>query len=222
MSAHTAPAVPASFPDLSAVAAHLREVLTDKRFVVLYAYNGTGKTRLSTEFKTIGKQRDATGEVVDQDTLYFNAYTEDLFSWDNDLENDAERVLQLNNLSSFFDGLRDYSMDVKIGKLLERYADFDFRIMLERRESLGPPETSELVLPPAVLFFRERDKDNARSPSRFHEAKRICSSGVSFSRSSNGDEPGSSQPRCPAPNRGGLRRRMSGSSTSTLMTPSRR
>jgi hypothetical protein len=152
------------FPDLRALAAHLRLVLQDKKFVVLYAYNGTGKTRLSTEFKAIGKRRGAAGEIVEQDTLYFNAYTEDLFYWDNDLENDAQRVLELNNDSTFFDGLRDYSMDVKIGKLLERYADFNFRILLERREPPVPPDTREQVLPPAVLFFRERDKDNAPVP----------------------------------------------------------
>ena len=28
-----------------------------KKFVLLYAYNGTGKTRLSTAFKDLGKQR---------------------------------------------------------------------------------------------------------------------------------------------------------------------
>ena len=67
---------------------------------MLYAYNGTGKTRLSTEFRDFGKRRDAAGEVVEQDTLYFNAYTEDLFNWDNDLENDTQRVLELNDDSS--------------------------------------------------------------------------------------------------------------------------
>lgn len=169
MSAHVAPSTPVapvskSFLDLQALAAHLRAVLQDKRFVVLYAYNGTGKTRLSTEFKNIGKRRGAAGEVIEQDTLYFNAYTEDLFNWDNDLENDAHRVLELNNDSTFFDGLRDYSMDVKIGNLLDRYADFDFDILLERRKPAVPPETLEQVLPPAVLFFRERDKDNAPVP----------------------------------------------------------
>ncbi|MES2521396.1 MAG: anticodon nuclease [Gemmatimonadota bacterium] len=153
-----------SFPDLPALAAHLRTVLNDKRFVVLYAYNGTGKTRLSTEFKKIGKRRNPMGEIVEQDTLYFNAYTEDLFSWDNDLENDAHRVLELNDDSTFFEGLRDYSMDVKIGKLLDRYADFAFDILLERRKPAVPPNSMGQDLPPAVLFFRERDKDNAPIP----------------------------------------------------------
>ena len=53
-----APAAPASkaFPDLPALAKHLRDELQTKKFVLLYAYNGTGKTRLSTEFKNLGKQ----------------------------------------------------------------------------------------------------------------------------------------------------------------------
>ena len=69
------------FADLNALAAHLREELRqDKKFILLYAYNGTGKTRLSTAFKDLGKHGD------ERDTLYFNAFTEDLFTWDNDLE----------------------------------------------------------------------------------------------------------------------------------------
>jgi len=46
--------------------------------VLLYAYNGIGKTRTSMAFKDIAK---GEGEA---DTLYFNAFTEDLFTWDND------------------------------------------------------------------------------------------------------------------------------------------
>lgn len=153
-----------TFADLPSLSAHLRTLLQEKRFVVLYAYNGTGKTRLSTEFKNIGKQKNAAGEVTERDTLYFNAFTEDLFNWDNDLENDQQRLLELNDDSTFFDGLRDYSMDVKIGKLLERYADFNFRILPERRRPAVPPETNDQLLRPAVLFFRERDKDNAPIP----------------------------------------------------------
>ena len=47
----------------------------DKDFILLYAYNGTGKTRLSMEFKEIGKRKKGQ----ERDTLYFNAFTEDLF-----------------------------------------------------------------------------------------------------------------------------------------------
>lgn len=158
----TAPA-PESFPDLPALAQRLRNELETKKYIFLYAYNGTGKTRLSTEFKNLGKKVNAAGQM-DRDTLYFNAFTEDLFNWDNDLENDHQRVLELNDESRFFAGLREFSMDVKIGKLLERYADFNFRIDYERRKPPTPPETQERALPPAVVFFRERDRDGGPIP----------------------------------------------------------
>jgi hypothetical protein len=96
-------------------------------FVLLFAYNGTGKTRLSMAFKDAGKKKKG----ITRDTLYFNAYTEDLFSWDNDLKNDSQRVLRLNKVSRFFDGFRELALEEKIFPYLERYADFDFRIDYE-------------------------------------------------------------------------------------------
>ena len=118
----------AIFPDLPAVAQHLRAELQTKKSVLIYAYNGTGKTRLSTEFKNLGKVVSAEGETTQQDTLYFNAFTEDLFYWDNDLANDRERVLKFNKGSRFFAGLGELEMDNRIRPLLNRYSDFDFRI----------------------------------------------------------------------------------------------
>ena len=117
-----------TFMDLNSLAAHLREELEDKKFILLYAYNGTGKTRLSTAFKDRGKVVSTDDETERGDTLYFNAFTEDLFSWDNDLENDSERKLTLNTDSSFFAGLESMEMDNRIRSLLDRYADFEFRI----------------------------------------------------------------------------------------------
>jgi wobble nucleotide-excising tRNase len=116
------------FADLNALAAHLRQELQNKKFILLYAYNGTGKTRLSMEFKDLGRNGDA------RDTLYFNAYTEDLFSWDNDLEGDQERVLKLNSASSFFSGLRDLELENRIRPFLQTYADIDFNIDYEKSE----------------------------------------------------------------------------------------
>lgn len=111
-----------SFEDLETLAAHLRLELEKKRFILLYAYNGVGKTRLSAAFKELGKEND------EPDTLYFNAFTEDLFSWDNDLQDDRERKLRLNKDSRFFTSLWELEMDNRIRPLLSRYADFDFLI----------------------------------------------------------------------------------------------
>ena len=118
-------AEPVSFNDLLALARHLRDELENKKFILLYAYNGVGKTRLSTEFKNLGKD---TEDENKRDTLYFNAFTEDLFTWDNDLEGDSERTLKLNADSRFFAGLKELEMDNRIRPLIHRYVDFDFRI----------------------------------------------------------------------------------------------
>src|SRR5437588_12341595 len=112
----------ASYFNLQALAEHLREELRARKPVLLYAYNGTGKTRLSGAFKDLGKKGD------NWDTLYFNAFTEDLFQWENDLDYDRKRVLKLNEKSRLFMGLAELEMDVKIGQMLERYVDFNFYI----------------------------------------------------------------------------------------------
>jgi len=112
------------YKTLKDIAVRLRDDLDTQDFVLLYAYNGTGKTRLSMEFKEKGKQ----GKEDKRDTLYFNAFTEDLFHWDNDLENDTERVLQINSDSNFFSGFKELALEEKIFAYLERYAEFDFKI----------------------------------------------------------------------------------------------
>lgn len=156
--------MPVFFPDLPALAEHLRDELGRKRFVLLYAYNGVGKTRLSGAFRDLGRVVNEYGETTRRDTLYFNAYTEDLFSWDNDLVYEKNRVLQLNTESNFFAGLRDLEMEVKIGRLLGRYTDLNFYIDYERRE---PPDSSGepgKLLPPTVTFFREREENGDPKP----------------------------------------------------------
>lgn len=94
-----------------------------KNVRLVFAHNGTGKTRLSGDFKKLGQE----GE--NSDTLYFNAFTEDLFHWDNDLENDTTRVLQLKE-SKFFKVLEGegFDMENRVKAILNRYATFSFSI----------------------------------------------------------------------------------------------
>ncbi|WP_390894603.1 AAA family ATPase [Bradyrhizobium diazoefficiens] len=147
-----------TFAGLPELAQHLRAELDTKKFVLLYAYNGTGKTRLSMAFRDLGRAVNNEGETTRRDTLYFNAYTEDLFSWDNDLESDRQRVLELNDGSRFFNGLRELEMEVKIGKYLDRYTDFSFYIDYDRKARRAEAKDLERF-PPAVMFFRDRDQD---------------------------------------------------------------
>lgn len=115
---------------LDAVATYLHTELSKekkpKNNLLLFAYNGSGKTRLSMEFKNIGKRAGKT------DTLYFNAFTEDLFTWNNDLEGDEDRYLMMNRDSRFFDALEQFDMEPQIREYLIRYADFNFRFDKEK------------------------------------------------------------------------------------------
>ena len=106
------------FNSIREIAEYFKRLLEEKKYIVLFA----------SEFKSLGQQlNEETGEKT-ADTLYYNAFTEDLFYWDNDLDNDTERVLKFNKRSRFFNGLKDLDMDNMIRSLLQRYADFDFSI----------------------------------------------------------------------------------------------
>lgn len=108
---------------LKDIANHVREF--EKKFTLVYAHNGVGKTRLSVAFKDVGKENGGA------DTIYFNAFTEDLFSWDNDLQNDIERHLKINLNSKFFVGLPGLDIANKIRPILRKFADFNFEINFE-------------------------------------------------------------------------------------------
>ncbi|ENU81852.1 hypothetical protein F975_00468 [Acinetobacter sp. ANC 3789] len=119
------------FTTLSRLVTCLRNDLDSgaNNFSLIYAYNGTGKTRLSMEFKEKGKiRRRGNNPTISRDTLYFNAFTEDLFRWDNDLASDTNRKLNLNSDSRFFSGFQELALEEKIYVHLKKYADFDFRI----------------------------------------------------------------------------------------------
>lgn len=118
------------FENLEEIAKYFRMILDEerKKYILVFAYNGTGKTRLSAEFKTLGQTlNEETGEKT-ADTLYYNAFTEDLFYWDNDLENNTNRFLKMNSNSRFFSGLKELEMESRIRSFLHWYANFDFTI----------------------------------------------------------------------------------------------
>ncbi len=72
------------------------EQVSDVKVQLIYAFNGVGKTRLSREFKELIAPKEFDEEEQEETgikTLYYNAFTEDIFYWDNDLDNDTNRKL---------------------------------------------------------------------------------------------------------------------------------
>ena len=97
--------------------------------IMLYAPNGTGKTRLSYEFAH--KDR-----VDDQHhTLYYNAFTEDLFTWCNDLENDQERYLVINAASTMIQNLAGFPYDTEINKIFSTLCDLEAHFETHHHEN---------------------------------------------------------------------------------------
>jgi hypothetical protein len=70
---------------LDAIAKFLRD--DDAKITLAYAFNATGKTQLCVAYKNATKQADGRHAGV-----YYNAYSEDLFVWDNDEENDGANI----------------------------------------------------------------------------------------------------------------------------------
>ena len=96
---------------------------------LIYAFNGTGKTRLSRAFKDwiAPKTDDEDGqqsELAQKKILYYSAFTEDLFYWDNDLDGDAEPKLKIQP-NSYTDWLltllKDLGQDGNIVRYFQRY-----------------------------------------------------------------------------------------------------
>lgn len=144
--------------DLNDLAGRLRK--QNSKCHLIFAHNGTGKTRLSMAFKDLGKQDNS------RDTLYFNAFTEDLFFWDNDLDNDTDRVLVLNDYSHFFDGIEKLEMETRIRPFVQKYVDFDFRITKEKHRKEADKEEIERW---EVSFFLPENPDKNIKVSRGEE-----------------------------------------------------
>lgn len=113
--------------ELKDIAQQLKDA--NKKVQLIYAFNGSGKTRLSRAFKDLVAPKssdDDNGEetaLSRNKILYYNAFTEDLFYWDNDLELDSKPKLKIQP-NSFTDWiLKDQGQDRNIITNFQRYAN---------------------------------------------------------------------------------------------------
>ncbi|OPC38678.1 AAA family ATPase [Elizabethkingia anophelis] len=103
------------------IAQSLRDA--NKKVQLIYAFNGTGKTRLSREFKELIAPKNPETDEAETGIkiLYYNAFTEDLFYWDNDLNNDVDRKLKIqpNDYTKWI--LQDQGQEPNIAAHFQRY-----------------------------------------------------------------------------------------------------
>jgi wobble nucleotide-excising tRNase len=156
---------------LAEIAQQLKDA--DKKVQLIYAFNGMGKTRLSREFKKLVSPKfdevtsiddvedfDAIGQTRSK-ILYYNAFTEDLFYWDNDLEQDAEPKLKIqpNSFTDWiFKGIKDQGLDQSIIKNFQRYTDEKLTPKFNPEAKFKGTDNKEIVVPAfsEVTFSFER------------------------------------------------------------------
>lgn len=117
--------------DLNDIAQTIKDA--NENIFLIYAFNGTGKTRLSTEYKETARaaateEEIAQGKKGKQTGVYYNAYSEDLFVWDNDIEHSEENI-KLKIVHSSLNDFHSFIDETKVREKLRPYSikyDFDF------------------------------------------------------------------------------------------------
>lgn len=97
---------------------------SNKKAQLIYAFNGSGKTRLSRTFKNLISP-ESDGDEIDPSRnkiLYYNAFTEDLFYWDSNLVSGTTPKLKIQP-NSFTDWiLKDQGKEGEIVANFQYYS----------------------------------------------------------------------------------------------------
>lgn len=140
-----------------------QELKNDKKVQIIYAFNGVGKTRLSKEFKNLisPKDEESRKELAEKKILYYNAFTEDLFYWNNDLENDRDikMCIQPNSFTNWL--FEEQGDDRNIIANFQRYTNRD----------LTPKFNSNFS---EVTFSFERGNDEKNENIKISKGEESC------------------------------------------------
>lgn len=101
---------------------------------LIYAFNSTGKTKLSVEYKNITKKEDDSHTGV-----YYNAYSEDLFRWDNDELNGNENMrleIVKSSLNPYFSSIIE-SPDLLEEKLAPYLPKYTYEFDINKNPEIG-------------------------------------------------------------------------------------
>jgi wobble nucleotide-excising tRNase len=104
----------------------VEEVKPVPKVQLIYAFNGAGKTRLSRKLKelfppAVANKDKQHSELSNKRILYYSAFTEDLFYWDNDLVLDKKPRLLIRPNSFTRWVLEDQGQDFNIVANFQRY-----------------------------------------------------------------------------------------------------
>jgi wobble nucleotide-excising tRNase len=135
----------------------------NKKVQLIYAFNGTGKTRLSREFKELIESENTETEEVNAKPkiLYYNAFTEDLFYWNNE---DQKLKIQPNGYTNWI--LNVQGQEPKITTHFQRYTNDKLTPSYNEEYTIKDQDDKDIIIPAfsEVRFSFERGNDE---PSEF-------------------------------------------------------
>lgn len=149
---------------LDEIAQQLNSV--NKKVQLIYAFNSTGKTRLSLAFKNLiapNKTDDDSEEAAEQSRskiLYYNAFTEDLFYWDNDLEANKEPKLKIQP-NTFTDWILRERGDTDIIKNFQRYTSDKLMPLFHEQDVIQAGKKTGYKTYPEVTFSFETGSESS-------------------------------------------------------------
>ena len=135
-----------------------------KKVQLIYAFNASGKTRLSGEFRELidPKTEDRPEDQLSK-VLYYNAFTEDLFYWDNDLAGDTERKLCIHPNAYTKLALERLGLDRAIATVFQKYTQPNLTPRFNEEYATKDKDGRDVTIPAfsEVTFSLERGTDTS-------------------------------------------------------------
>lgn len=138
----------------------------NKKVQLVYAFNGSGKTRLSRVFKQLIAPKNADDDAVEAERsrtriLYYNAFTEDLFYWDNDLMGDGapKLMIQPNTFTDWI--LGEQGKGNKVIENFQQYSDKKLTPVFQEEDVVRDGRKTGEKTYPSVSFSISTGDDEA-------------------------------------------------------------
>lgn len=150
----------------------------DKKVQLIYAFNGSGKTRLSREFKELIAPKNPEIEEEERKIkiMYYNAFTEDLFYWDNDLDYDTDRklIIQPNNYTKWV--LLEQGQETNITRHFQRYTNEKLTPNFNEQYTIKDKYDDDIIIPAysEVRFSFQRGNDETPEFVKISKGEESC------------------------------------------------
>ncbi|HCM0978439.1 TPA: AAA family ATPase [Vibrio parahaemolyticus] len=150
----------------------------NKKTQLIYAFNGSGKTRLSRAFKELlapqpeaQEAEEDASELAQKNILYYNAFTEDLFYWDNDLAHDERRVLKIHPNAFTNWVFNEQGQDRNVIAHFQRYTNPKLTPHFNEEYTYSNPSGEEVTVPAFSEVTFSFERGNAEPESNIKISK---------------------------------------------------